>query len=263
MVIIDRATCIGCGKCVRDCVSGRITLSDGKAVITDDCMLCGHCVALCPTGAVCIPEYDMADVEEHLEELCPPDPDVLLHTIKFRRSIRNYLPQEIEQEKLDALIQAGRYSATAVNCQGSHFIVVQKEMAAFRSMLWNDLAELFAGDPEDIPEKIRPFEAFLTRYQQDPSQDRLLYNAPCVIIIASERPWDAGLASQNMELMAVSQGLGMLYNGYMVRILNQDARLRKWLGIGDLPVSTCMLCGYPAVSYARTAPRKPADVIWK
>ena len=74
---------------------------------------------------------------------------------------------------------------------------------------------------------------------------------------------DAGLAAQNVEMMGVSLGLGMLYNGYLARVSDANEELKQWLGIGDRTIRACMLLGYPAVHYARTAPRKTADVIWK
>ena len=73
----------------------------------------------------------------------------------------------------------------------------------------------------------------------------------------------AGLAAQNIELMAVSLGLGCLYNGYLSRITDVNAEAKEWLGIKDKSIKACMLLGYPNVSYKRTAPRRRANVIWK
>lgn len=64
MVTINQDACTGCGRCIKDCIAGTISLQDHKARSAGSCLLCGHCVAVCPTGAVSIPEYDMKDVEE-------------------------------------------------------------------------------------------------------------------------------------------------------------------------------------------------------
>ena len=32
-VIIDKDKCIGCGKCIKDCVSEKLKLVDGKTVV--------------------------------------------------------------------------------------------------------------------------------------------------------------------------------------------------------------------------------------
>ena len=99
MVIIEKDLCIGCGKCVKDCVAHNIILKDGKAEPKRDCFLCGHCVAVCPRAAVSIPEYDMAEVEEYEKESFTMNPDTLLHAVKYRRSIRDYQNRKSSRKK--------------------------------------------------------------------------------------------------------------------------------------------------------------------
>ena len=50
---IDPSKCIGCGKCVKTCPFGAISLDNHLAYIDAElCKLCRKCVVECPTGAI-------------------------------------------------------------------------------------------------------------------------------------------------------------------------------------------------------------------
>lgn len=263
MVTIDAGRCIGCGRCEKDCISGCISVENGRAEVKKNCFLCGHCVAVCPVNAVCIPEYDMEDVEEYSAEAFALNPEAVLRSIKFRRSIRDYKPVKVEREKLERMLQAGRYSATAKNNQDCQFVFVQEEMDVLKEFVWGYIDRIEEQGSLKIPKELLPFVKFNRRRKANPEDDYLFRNAPVVVYITSDWPLDAGLAAQNMELMAVSQGLGVLYDGFLSRISDANEELKEWLGITGKTIKACMLVGYPQVSYQRTAPRKPANAIWK
>ena len=109
MVKIEQSLCIGCAKCVKDCVSGVLHIDQGKAAVRESCMQCGHCVAVCPVKAVSIPEYDMADVAEYDKDSFTYTPECFLNAVKFRRSIRSYKDRRVEREQLLGLIEAGPF----------------------------------------------------------------------------------------------------------------------------------------------------------
>lgn len=263
MITICGEKCIGCGKCAEDCLASNIEVAEGKARIKKECIQCGHCVAVCPVNAVSIPEYDMDDVEEYKADTFQLNPDSVLHAIKFRRSIRSYKEKKIEKEKLKTLLQAGRYTATAKNNQGCCFVFVQEEREELKERVWNFIDETATREGCKIRKELLPFAAFNRRRKANPEDDYLFRNAPTVLFLATDWPLDAGLAAQNIETMAVSMGLGALYNGYLCRIANENEELKKWLGIEGKAIKACMLLGYPDRSYRRTAPRKEAEVIWK
>lgn len=260
MVTIDQKLCIGCGACVKDCLGAYITLTDKKASVKGPCLKCGHCVAVCPVNAVSIPEYDMDDVEECRWETAPIDAEALLRTIKSRRSIRRYKPEKVSEKKLQKLVQAGRYAATAKNLQDCHFVIVQKDLEKLKRLVWEQIDRLTAASDELEPELL-PYAGFNERRKKDPEDDYLFRNAPAVIYIFSERGLDAGLAAENMELMAVAEGMGILYNGYLARISDQNTELKEWFGLTGKKIAACMLAGFPDVTYKRTAPRRRANVV--
>lgn len=262
MVVIDEKKCIGCGLCAADCIAQNIVIKE-KACVKQDCFQCGHCVAVCPKGAVSIPEYDMADMEEYDADSFTLEPEAVLHSIKFRRSIRNYKPEAVPEDVLRMLADAGRYTATAKNSQSNGFVFVQKEMAELKDRVWQFIDDIAHKDIREVDKAFLPYLVFNQRRKKDAADDYLFRNAPVVLYVVSDSALDAGLAAQNMEMLGVSLGLGMLYNGYLARVSDANEELKQWLGIGDRTIRACMLLGYPAVHYTRTAPRKTADVIWK
>ncbi len=254
-IIIDEQACIGCGECVEDCFPGTMHLNtDGVAECLVPCLECGHCVAICPQNAVRIKGLDMAEVEPC--DGVALDPARVLHAIKARRSIRDFQDRPLSNEVLHTMLEAGRYTPTARNAQGTSFVVIQREMSEFRSLLWREMPRVVQAIEEDAPAYARKFEGFIRAYEQE-GKDPLLFNAPAFVLVATDNMWDAGLAAANMEMVAVASGAGVLHSGYLKRIISTSYELSNWLGLGDASPACCMLAGYPAVAYARTAPRKP------
>lgn len=263
MIEINQELCIGCGACIKDCPGRAIKMEEGKAVYKRDCIHCGHCVAVCPVKAVSIPEYDMADVEEYDPDTFTVKPENFLHLVKFRRSIRDFKPEPIAAEKFERIINAGRYSATAKNTQGCKFIIVKDRLEEFKELVWQEMPKVIEVLKEKIPDYARAFEVFYVRHQRDPKIDTFFFNTTSFLVIATDNPWDGGLAAANIENMAVAEGAGALYSGYMLQVVNASPVLREWLGIPELPASCCMLLGYPNVRYRRTAPRRAGNIDWR
>ena len=135
MVSIDREKCIGCGACVKDCFPENIFFENGKAEAKGRCMQCGHCIAVCPVNAVSITNYPQEGIEEYNKENFDISPERLLNFIKFRRSIRHYKNKPVEKEKLERIVEAGRYTPTGSNMQDVSYIVVQENLEKLKSEL--------------------------------------------------------------------------------------------------------------------------------
>lgn len=55
-VIVDEASCTGCGICADVCPMNVIEIIEGKAhpVRVDDCIACRACESQCPQGAITV-----------------------------------------------------------------------------------------------------------------------------------------------------------------------------------------------------------------
>ena len=215
---IDHEKCIGCSLCVNDCPSAHLYLEKGKAnAQASGCIECGHCFAICPVYAVSIEGYPCVD--EPVTPMTEFDSDKLLSAMKSRRTIRSFTAQPIEEEKLERILEAGRYSPTGTNAQGVLFTILggrQKEAEAICVNLFRKMKK-----------SASPFSKYLKR----------------------------------MELMAYNQGLGVLYSGFFVVCTKLSRKLKSLL---ELPpgheVVSCLVIGYPGVTYQRIPPRREQRV---
>lgn len=263
MVEFDPQLCVGCGLCKKDCPGNAIVIQDGKASYKGSCILCGHCVAICPTGAASIPSLDMADVEEYHQETFSLEPERFLRRVKFRRSIRSFQDKSLDKSVLQQIVEAGRYTATAKNLQGTRYLIVQEHLPEFKELFWQELPAIIAAMEQEGSPYARFFKLLLLQHQRDPRQDGLFFNSPVLLLVLTDNLWDGAMAAANMEHMANTLGAGMLYSGFLKRLLPASSALTHWLGVSPEEIACCMLLGYPDHSYRRTAPRKPASIIWK
>lgn len=261
MVLVDKEKCIGCGRCCSDCPSKVIVLKDKKASISStDCLRCGHCVAICPVNAFAIEEYDMSEVEEYGNEQPHLQKEDLLHSLKSRRSIRKYQKKPVEHEKLEKIIEAGRYTPTGRNTQDVSYIVVEKDIPLLEEEAMKFYKRLF---------KIGGFVSKFVKLPVDINRlykkDGFLFQgAPALILVISPSVSNASLAAMSMELMAEAQGLGTLYAGLFTRSAGKNKKIRKLLGLKKKEkIVQCLAVGYPAVKYQRTAPKKKAAIQWR
>ncbi|MDO4442800.1 MAG: nitroreductase family protein, partial [Slackia sp.] len=220
-VVVDARLCTGCGRCVKDCFPGVMHMENGSAVCRVSCMECGHCVAVCPEGAVRIEGSDMDGVEEFEASTFGVEPDHLLRSMKFRRSIRSFKDGPLGEDMLHALIEAGRYAPTARNTQGTEFLVIQNEMPQLQELLWRCMPAVVESMAGDLPDYARIFGGMVRRHEAT-GEDGLLLGAPAFVLVLTENMWDGGLAAANMEMMAAACGAGVLHSGFMKRVIERS-----------------------------------------
>ena len=197
--------------------------------------------------------------------------DTLLNFMKFRRSIRRFQPREIEAEKLDRLLEAGRFAPSGGNRQVTRYILLRdrkEELTRETLRILHDKAlRMEPGARYGGMERYR--ERWISLYENllSSGRDGLFYGAPCVLLVVACRMdegksmTDAVLAAAHMELMAHAQGLGACHIGFFSMAVELDAGLAGIIGLkkGEQLAATLAL-GYPDVRYYRTVERNQADI---
>lgn len=269
---VNKGKCIGCGLCVRDCLRNTIFIREGKAEIdVSGCIKCGHCIAVCPQDAVSLGSIENMQWDSGgsgPKRGSAPDPEVFLNFLKFRRSIRQYKKHEIEPEKMEAIIEAGRYSPTAGNRQKNRFIILKENIEQVRKAAIETLRHAAADESKDLGEREIYRKSWARMYDDyaEGRRDGLFFNAPAVILIVSDEnnhyaEIDGGIAASRMELQANALGLGVCYIGFLNTAMEFDGRIKEMAGLKeDEKLAVAFVTGYADVEYQRPAPRKPANV---
>jgi nitroreductase/NAD-dependent dihydropyrimidine dehydrogenase PreA subunit len=272
MMKVDKEKCIGCSLCVNDCIVRDINLVNGKANINNiTCIKCGHCIAVCPRNAVSTNEYKMEDVKEYNKEEFEVNEENLLNFIKFRRSIRNFKDKDVENEKLQKIIEAGRFTQTGSNSQDVSYVVIKNGIDKLREMILESLSQMGQELLNNLNEETIKFKTYAEMwvkmyedYKVNPKKgDRVFFNAPAVVLVISNSQVNGALASSNMELMTNALGLGTFFSGFFIRAAQGNKKIMDYLGLDESKqIVTCMVIGYPNIKYLRTTPRKIAEISW-
>lgn len=252
-VLVDSDLCVGCGQCVKVCAAHNLVVKNNKAeTVIDDCIKCGQCAAVCPRKAISIDGCASETVEKTREHRL--DPQEVLEVIRFRRSIRRFKPDRVDNDVIEQILEAGRLTHTAKNAQDVSFVVLDRE---------KDRIERMAVDAF---RKIKPFADLVSPMARLTPIDEhfFFFNAPVAIVVAAKDKTNGILAAQNMEFVAEANGLGVLFSGFFTMAVNASRKMQKAL---DLPkgkrAAMTLVLGSPDVTFLRSAPRKQADVRYK
>ena len=172
-----------------------------------------------------------------------------LEVLMTRRSVRNFLADQVGDEDIRKIVDAGLHAATAMNRQSWHLTVVQDKelLEALSGAVGAVLVD--SGVPSLI-ERARSsgFSSF--------------HHAPTVVFVAGDGSHysaaDCANASQNMCLAATAIGLGSCYIGSFVQAFEHPSGKRLLdrfsLPAGYKPIFAIAL-GYPAQTEASAKTR--------
>jgi nitroreductase len=171
--------------------------------------------------------------------------NIVLEAIRTRRSIRKYTPEQVSEDLLASVLEAGSFAATGHNSQDPLIVAVQ--------------------NPQ-ILSRLRKMNAEIMGTDSDP-----YYGAPTIVLVFVPRPEDNSNAVQdgslvlgNMMLAAHAVGLASCWiNREREMFATPEGRKLKaelgvpeaYMGIGALSL------GHPAIANPKPLPRK--ENYWK
>jgi nitroreductase len=167
-----------------------------------------------------------------------------LKSLLNRRCIRAFKPEQIKDEELNAVLEAGKYAPSGANQQSALFIVVQDRETKETLSKMNQAVKASDSDP--------------------------YHGAPTIVLALADRSKvtpveDATLALGNMFNAAYSLGLGSCWVHRTRQMFESEegkALLKRWGVEGDyVGVGSCVL-GYPDGEQPQAAPRKDDFVVW-
>lgn len=166
--------------------------------------------------------------------------NTVLEALKSRRSIRSYTSEQITDEQLLAVLEAGTWAPTAMGLQDPWIVAVQNPSLLKR------ISEM---NRKVLGKDIDPF-----------------YGAPTYVLVFASRPekWANGIADGslvlgNMMNAAHAVGLGSCWINREREMFDtpEGKQLLKELGLpDDLMGVGALALGYPAASAKAPKPRK-------
>jgi nitroreductase len=164
----------------------------------------------------------------------------VFEAINKRRSVRTYLDKQIEEEKLNTVLEAGRLAPSASNRQEWRFVIV-RDGEVRRKLGEAANEQSFVGTAPVV------IAACAVTDEHVMSCGQLCY------------PIDVAIALDHISLTAVEQGLGTCWIGAF-----NEGKVKEILGIPEkVRVVELMPIGYPAIRTVKEKDRLPFNKIVK
>lgn len=181
----------------------------------------------------------------------------VLETIYNRRSIRKYKAEQISDEELNQIIEAGRYAPSGGNNQTTHFIVIQNKeiLNRLKGLVVQEFSKMEVR--EDTYKSLRN-----SIIQSKKGNYDFTYNAPTFIIVTNLRGYgnaiaDCAVALENMMIAAASLNIGSCWINQLKWLTDNEVikNYIKELGIDENHI----ICGGLSLGYAAYPDLKPLE----
>lgn len=247
MRTIDANSCIGCGKCVEDCVNGFLELVTDESgsfkasfVSRGRCLECGHCNAICPQGAISGGKVEEPECSD----------DELLSLMAKKRTVRKYIKgKRIQQDVLEKIILAGQSAPTNRNRRSARIVLIHESLPHVYNKALDYLVEEVKKDGTINP-------LYVPTMKMNERREEILWNAEYLVVFVglTQSVVDAAIAAERMQLEAEKYGIGTAYRGDMQCAINKVEELRTVLGMrGNEEVLISFSMGMTENQYLRPA----------
>ncbi len=244
---IDTDKCIGCGKCVEDCINGYIVLVDTedgkkKAAFKERgrCLECGHCNAICPQRAISGGKLLEAVYEK----------DDFLNIMSNKRTIRKYIKGgKISEDVLQRIILAGQSAPTDRNRKSARIIFVKEKLVEIYNEALDYLVEKVSKTGSINP-------LYSSTMRLDAKREEVLWNAEYLVVFIGNKSSlvDAAIAAERMQLEAAALRVGTGYRGDMKEAINNVDDIKEMLGVkNNEEALICFAMGIPDIRYLQPA----------
>lgn len=130
-----------------------------------------------------------------------------LKVIKSRRTTRKFKSEQIRDEELKAIVEAGLYAPSAHNQQSWNFTVIQSK-------------ELIEELNRESKEAAKSFNDEMIQKMANNEKLDVFYGAPTIVVVsgmdkAMMPQVDCAAATQNMLIAAESLDIGACWNGFI------------------------------------------------
>ncbi len=180
-----------------------------------------------------------------------------LQSIKNRRSIRAFKEEQIKNEELNLILEAGLSAPSAMNQQPWHFTVVQNK-------------EIINQLNIDSKEALLKTESeYLVAFGSNKSLN-IFYNAPTIIIVSGNKNCfqpavDCSAAIQNMLVASESLKIGSCWIGLMTPLFQQGIKTESYMKLLNIPENYDILyavsLGYKKFDKAPNTPARKENCI--
>ena len=166
-----------------------------------------------------------------------------LQNLKTRRSVRTYLPKQVEKSALEAVLEAGTYAPTGSGRQSPVIVAVQDAATVRQLSRMNAAVNGASGDP--------------------------FYGAPTVLVVLADKTkrtylLDGAAVLTTLLNAAHAVGLGSCWIHRAKEEFESEegkALLKRWGVEGDYEAIGHVILGYAAEMPAEPAPRKKDYIV--